>query len=111
VGFAAGIVILVFVYIAIRVLSIRLPLKPFFIGTSALLFIMSVSFIGNGVKELQEGNVIGVSPLPLVRSVDILGIYPTLETLVPQIILLLVSAATFVLQLKRGAKKLQSADG
>ncbi|MDR2767670.1 MAG: FTR1 family iron permease [Treponema sp.] len=111
VGFAAGIVILVFVYIAIRVLSIRLPLKPFFLGTSALLFIMSVSFIGNGVKELQEGNVIGVSPIPLVHSVDILGIYPTLETLVPQIILLLVSAATFILQLKKGARKVQQANG
>jgi high-affinity iron transporter len=100
-GLAVGVVILVGVYIVIRVLSIKIPLKPFFLATSILLFIMSISFIGNGIKELQEGNLVGVSPVPFVHSVDILGIFPTLETLVPQIILLIVSAAVFVLQLKK----------
>jgi high-affinity iron transporter len=36
--------------------------------------------------------------------VDILGIYPTRETLIPQIVLLAVTAATFVLQLRRAKK-------
>jgi high-affinity iron transporter len=100
-GLGIGLVVLVAVYIAIRVLSLRLPLKPFFLGTSALLFLMSVTFLGNGIKELQEGNAIGVTPLPFSGSVDILGIYPTAETLVPQAILLAVTVATFVIQLKK----------
>jgi high-affinity iron transporter len=102
VGLAAGAVILVGIYIAIRVLSIRIPLKPFFLGTSGLLFLMSIAFTGNGIKELQEGNVISVSPIPFVHSVDILGIYPTLETLIPQIVLLIVTVITFAVQLKKG---------
>ena len=100
-GFGVGLILLVIVYIVIRVLSFRLPLKPFFIGTSALLFLMSVTFLGNGIKELQEGNAVSVTPLPFSGSVDILGIYPTRETLIPQLVLLVITAATFIIQLRR----------
>ncbi|GHU03581.1 iron transporter [Spirochaetia bacterium] len=103
-GLAIGLVILVAIYILIRLLSIRLPLKPFFLGTGILLFIMSISFTGSGIKELQEGNVIGVTPVPGIVSVDILGIYPTRETLIPQLVLLAVTAATIVIQIKRWKK-------
>jgi high-affinity iron transporter len=105
-GLGIGVVALVIIYILIRVLSIRLPLKPFFLGTSILLFVMSITFVGNGVKELQEGNVIGVTPISGVASIDILGVYPTLETLIPQLALLALTAATFIIQIRRwkGAK-------
>jgi high-affinity iron transporter len=107
-GLGIGVLILVGVYIAIRKLSIRLPLKPFFLGTSILLFFMSITFLGNGIKELQEGNVIGVTPLPFAGSVDLLGIYPTAETLLPQLILLAITVVTFIVQLKKqGPKTLQ----
>ncbi|MDR0689205.1 MAG: FTR1 family iron permease [Spirochaetaceae bacterium] len=104
-GLGIGIVALVVIYILIRVLSLRLPLKPFFLGTSVLLFIMSITFVGNGVKELQEGNVIAVSPVSGITSIDILGIYPTLETLIPQIVLLVITVVTFIIQLRRGKAK------
>jgi high-affinity iron transporter len=107
-GLGIGIVILVVIYTLIRFLSIKLPLKPFFLGTSILLFLMSVTFIGNGVKELQEGDVIGVSPVPGIGSVDILGIYPTLETLIPQAVLLAITVATFVIQIRRNARRVVS---
>jgi high-affinity iron transporter len=105
-GLGIGSVALVVIYILIRVLSIRIPLKPFFLGTSILLFVMSIAFTGSGIKELQEGNVIPVTILPFkFITVDILGIYPTLETLIPQIVLLVITAATFVIQLRRNAEK------
>jgi high-affinity iron transporter len=101
VGLGVGCFALVIIYILIRVLSIKLPLKPFFLGTSVLLFIMSIAFTGSGIKELQEGNVIGVTPVAWLGSVDILGIYPTLETLIPQLVLLAVTVVTFVIQIRR----------
>jgi high-affinity iron transporter len=107
-GLGVGVVALVVIYILIRVLSIRLPLKPFFLGTSVLLFAMSITFIGNGVKELQEGNVIGVSQISGVPSIDILGIYPTIETLVPQAVLLCLTVVTFIIQIRR-SKSLKAA--
>jgi high-affinity iron transporter len=108
VGLGVGIAALVIIYLLIRVLSLRLPLKPFFLGTSILLFVMSITFVGNGVKELQEGNVIGVTQIAGVPSVDILGIYPTLETLIPQAVLLVITVATFIIQLRR-AKSVRAA--
>jgi high-affinity iron transporter len=103
-GLGVGSVLLVVIYLLIRVLSIRLPLKPFFLGTSILLFAMSVTFIGNGIKELQEGGVIGVSPIAGMGSVDILGIYPLWETLIPQTVLLAATVVTFVIQIRKNAK-------
>ncbi len=103
-GLGIGCVALVVIYILIRFLSIKLPLKPFFLGTSILLFVMSISFIGSGIKELQEGNVVGVTSVPGISSVDLLGIYPTLETLIPQILLLAATVATMVVQIRKWRK-------
>jgi high-affinity iron transporter len=101
VGLGVGSVLLVIIYILIRILSLKIPLKPFFLGTSILLFVMSITFIGNGVKELQEGDIVGVTSVPGIASIDLLGIYPTLETLIPQILLLIITVVTFIVQLRR----------
>jgi high-affinity iron transporter len=108
-GLGIGCAALVVIYLLIRFMSIKLPLKPFFLGTSILLFVMSVSFVGAGVKELQEGNLVGVTPVPGISSVDILGIYPTLETLIPQLILLALAVVTFALQIRKTRKARASA--
>lgn len=103
-GLGVGCVALVIIYLLIRFMSIKLPLKPFFLGTSILLFVMSISFVGSGVKELQEGNLVGVTPVSGITSVDILGIYPTLETLIPQAVLLALTILTFVVQIRKTRK-------
>lgn len=103
-GLAVGCAALVIIYLLIRFLSIKLPLKPFFLGTSILLFAMSISFVGAGIKELQEGNLVGVTPVSGISSVDILGIYPTLETLIPQAVLLALAIVTFVIQISKWKK-------
>ena len=104
-GFFTGCVVLVFVFLAIRFLSVKIPLKPFFLGTSILMFVMSISFLGSGIKELIEGDVIDMtSPewlqaiIPFNDVFDVLGIYPCFETLVPQMILLLITLLIFMMQ-------------
>ncbi len=96
---------LVFVFLAIRFLTVKLPIRPFFLGTSILMFVMSISFLGSGIKELIEGDVIDMtSPewlqnlIPFNDTLDVLGIYPVLETLIPQLILLLITLMIFVMQ-------------
>ena len=90
-GFGLGCVMLVGVFALVRYGSLRIPLKPFFVGTSILMYVMAIAFAGGGIKELQEGDVIGVTPVNNIPSVDLLGIYPTLETLLPQVILVLLA--------------------
>ncbi len=119
-GFGVGVVALVFVFLAIRYLSIKLPLKPFFMGTSILMAAMSISFLGAGIKELIEGAVfeefelidlswVSNSPswlswIPYNDVLDVLGIYPLVGTIVPQLILLAITIVTFVMHINNGKK-------
>ncbi|MDR1082099.1 MAG: FTR1 family iron permease [Deltaproteobacteria bacterium] len=95
-GFGVGCVGLALIFVIIRHGTQVIPLKPFFIGTSILMFIMSVAFLGGGIKELQEGDMFGVTPVEFVPTVDILGIFPCLETLIPQSVLVLLAVFSIV---------------
>ncbi len=105
-GFGVGCVLLVFVYLAITRLSIKLPIKVFFTATSILMAVMCVSFLGSGIKELAEGNVfdlaLRVPGVPENDVIQIFGIYPWLETLLPQLILAIVLLITFLVAHYRG---------
>ena len=105
-GFGVGCVLLVFVYLAITRLSVRLPIKVFFTATSILMAIMCVSFLGSGIKELAEGNVFDLSlrvpGVPENDVIQIFGIYPWLETLLPQLILAIILLVTFLVAHYRG---------
>ncbi len=113
-GFAAGCVLLVFVYLAITRLSIKLPLKVFFTATSILMAVMCVSFLGSGIKELAEGGVfdvvLQVSGIPENDIIQIFGIYPYLETLIPQLILAIVLLVTFMMAHYRNKLALKDAE-
>ena len=104
-GFGTGCVVLAVVFLIIRFFSVKLPIRPFFLGTSILMFIMSVSFLGSGIKELIEGDVIdATSPewltsiIPYNDILNVLGVYPVLQTLIPQLILILITVTIFVIQ-------------
>ena len=116
-GFLTGCAVLVVVYLLIRYMSIKLPLKPFFMGTSILMAAMSICFLGSGIKELIEGAVfeeievidlswVSSSPswlswIPYNDVLDVLGIYPLLGTIIPQLILLVITIITFVLHIRK----------
>jgi high-affinity iron transporter len=93
-GFFTGCAALVVIFLVVRFGSLVIPIRPFFFGTSILMYIMSIAFAGGGVKEFQEADVISVTPVNFVQSVEILGIYPTVETLLPQIVLLVLAIAS-----------------
>jgi high-affinity iron transporter len=87
-GIAAGSVVMVGVYIAINRYGVRLPLKPFFGVTSTFLYYMAFVFAGRGVAELQEGGLLPTTIVPWGPRVPALGIYPTVESLAAQGVLL-----------------------
>ena len=93
-GFVAGLAALVGVTFAILKLGLRIPLKYFFGATGTLLYIMAFIFAGNGIKELQAAGWVPSTPVGFVPQVPFLGIYPTLETLAAQGLMLLAFVAT-----------------
>jgi high-affinity iron transporter len=103
-GLGVGCVLLVGVYLAIRYLSIRIPLRPFFLATSAVLAVLAFSFAGSGVKELQEGGVVSITPVAGAPSIDLLGVYPSAETLGAQALVLAVMAGLAVFAIRRARR-------
>jgi high-affinity iron transporter len=96
VGMVLGGACLAAVYLAINRWGVKIPLKPFFGVTSAFLYYMAFVFAGKGIAELQEGGVVGTTVLPWTTRIPALGIYPTLESLALQGLLLLLLLAGLV---------------
>jgi high-affinity iron transporter len=69
-----------------------LPLRPFFLVTSALIYYLAFKFIGSGIHALQVSGYVSATPEPFLPSSDLIGLFPTLETTIPQV-LLVVGAA------------------
>lgn len=88
-GFAAGVVVLAVIFVAIRWGSLKIPLKPFFIGTGILLYYMAFVFAGKGIRELQEAGMVGTTIVPNLPSLEFLGVYPTWQGIALQSVLLL----------------------
>jgi high-affinity iron transporter len=76
--------------------SARLPIGQFFAVSSALVAVLAVVLMGKGVAALQEAGMLDVTPLDM-PSVDLLGIYPSMQTIVAQVVVLLVVAGSMFL--------------
>ncbi len=93
---AAGLVV---VYLVVRLASIRLPLSLFFTVTAGLMFMMAFVFTGQGILELQVSGMIDTTKLEGWPMLSWLGVFPTLETMIGQIaVLLLLPAGLLFLQ-------------
>ncbi len=87
-GILLGGVALVLVYIAISRFGMKVPLKPFFAVTSAMLYYMAFVFAGKGIADLQESGILGTSVVEWAPRIPVLGIYPTVQSLSLQLLLI-----------------------
>ena len=93
-GFVAGIVSLLVIFYVMRKLGKRLPLRALFGLTMGVGAYLSIAFLGNAIRELQVLEIvpytgmIGTIPRLDINVAAMTGIYPTLETVVGQVILL-----------------------
>jgi high-affinity iron transporter len=74
--------------------SVRLSLGLFFGATSVLLGLLAVVFVGKGIAALQEAGTLPVHPISF-RGIPALGLYPNLQGLVVQVLLVLIIAGVF----------------
>ena len=68
--------------------SRRLPIGTFFAYSSVLIGILAVVLAGKGISGLQEAGLLGITPLPNLPRIPILGIAPALEPVAAQILTL-----------------------
>ena len=99
-GIAAGAVGLVAVYVVINQLGMRVAMKPFFAVTGVMLYYMAFVFAGKGVAELQEGGVVRLTVVAGVPRIPALGIYPTVESLALQALLVVLALVALAWAMK-----------
>ncbi|MDH5463364.1 MAG: FTR1 family iron permease [Nitrosopumilus sp.] len=116
-GFIFGIVSLLGIYYLMKKLGKRLPLRALFGLTMGVGAYLSIAFLGNAIRELQVlelmpyTGMIGIIPRLDINLAAMTGIYPTLETVIAQTILLgvyLVASAYILILRPRKEKQLAS---
>lgn len=100
---AAAMLLAVLAWIMLRY-STRLPITQFFSWSAILIAILAVVLAGKGVAGLQEAGILGVMPLPGVPRIQILGLFPTTETVLAQLIAMAILVAGFWLNRKSAVR-------
>jgi len=91
-GMGFGVAVLIVVAVLMLVVGVKLPLRPFFRIAGLLVYYLGFKFVGTGLHALQVAGAIPSTPIPGLDSnpvFEFFGIYPTWQTLLPQVALLL----------------------
>ncbi|WP_428425765.1 FTR1 family protein [Methylibium sp.] len=101
-GLAAGMAILGVIAAILLRTSAKLPIGKFFAASSLLVAVLAVVLAGKGIAGLQEAGWVHTSPVAFPR-IDILGIRPTLQTLLAQLTVLVAVAIAFMVNTRSTA--------
>jgi high-affinity iron transporter len=102
-GSATGIAVLGLLALAGFRFGRRMPVRRFFVVSSLLLYALAVILAGQGVAALQEAGRIPITPVSFVR-IEWLGVYPTLESLLLQGLLVLAACGAAWIAVYRDRK-------
>ena len=86
-GAGAAVAVLAVVGIVMMRYSKRLPIGKFFAYSALLIAVLAVVLIGKGVSALQEAGYLPIALLSGFPRIEILGVYPTREGVIAQILM------------------------
>jgi len=75
--------------------SRRLPISQFFTYSSWLMAALTVVLAGKGLAALQEAGIVGIAPLASVPRIELVGLFPTMQTVSAQIAMIVLLIAGF----------------
>ncbi|WP_019908805.1 FTR1 family iron permease [Paenibacillus sp. HW567] len=88
-GIGGALVVLIILAYAIIALSARLPISAFFRTATVLIYYLVFRFLGESIHALQVAGKLPAHSERGLPAVGWLGLYPTWETLVPQLLILI----------------------
>ncbi len=83
--------------------SRQLPIAKFFSYSAWLMAVLTVVLAGKGIAALQEAGIIDIAPLAQWPRVTILGVFPTLQSIGAQILMIVAIVIGFTLNRRRSA--------
>ena len=94
IGILLAVVILAIVAVVFMKLSHRVPIHRFFAVATILIYVLAFKIIGVSLHTLQLTNVINTTVQPRLPIIDFIGFYPTNETIMAQLGLLIIILVT-----------------
>ncbi len=91
-------------YLMIR-LGLKLPIRPFFMASSVIVFYLCIKFTGMGIHGLQLAGTLPSTTASNIPNIGFLALYPSWQSALPQIILVL-SALSVILWKRISAKRI-----
>ncbi|QLG42666.1 FTR1 family iron permease [Paenibacillus sp. E222] len=88
IGMGAALLILIVLAVAIIQFSVRLPVRWFFLTATLLIYYLVFRFLGESIHSLQVSAALGAHVAPSLPTIGWLGMYPTWETFIPQLVVL-----------------------
>ncbi len=104
-GAGVATVLLAVIAAAMLAFSKKLPIGKFFAYSSFLIAILAVVLIGKGVSALQEAGMLSLHALNGFPRVEILGMYPTMESAGAQAVMIALLMAGFLYNQKAAGGK------
>lgn len=99
-GAATAVLLLAGFYFGLHRIIRAIRLDYFFKATASLLFMMAVVFTGKGVMELQASGSLSVNAIDGMLMLPMLGVFPTVEGLIAQLLILFAFACLVCLHIK-----------
>lgn len=73
-----------------------LPMKPFFLVSSFIVFYMCIKFMGSGIHSLQLAGLISSDVNEGIPTISFLGVYPSWYSTMPQIIIFMLAISVIL---------------
>ncbi|MBV7506346.1 FTR1 family iron permease [Bacillus sp. sid0103] len=89
-GVILAVGILAIVGFAIIYYSVKIPIRFFFKAATILIYILAFKILGISIHALQISNVLSTSTVHQLPFIDWIGLYPTWETTITQLLLVIV---------------------
>ncbi|MDT0651210.1 cytochrome c/FTR1 family iron permease [Autumnicola edwardsiae] len=83
-----SIVIIAIITIVFLKFTNKLPIGKFFKLASYMVAVLAVVLAGKGIMAFQEAGYIPISPVDFALHIDLLGIYPNLQSILAQLLVL-----------------------
>lgn len=101
-GIALGFAILIIIAVLMLKIGLRIPMKPFFLVSSLLVFYLGLKFTGMGINGLQLAGVLPATSSDSLPTISAFAVYPTWQGVIPQAVLVVMAIlVTLLNKLKR----------
>jgi high-affinity iron transporter len=90
-GIALGLAILIIIAVLMLKIGLRIPMKPFFLISSLLVFYLGFKFTGMGINGLQLAGLIPATTSDALPTIADLAVYPTWQGVIPQALLIVIA--------------------